>query len=87
MGETKPFIIFTSVEDRKSTFAYITSAASDKDLKVINLNDRLTKGDRIQILNSHFAMLYPTKDFSQIEDLAINDRNKVRYEGRNEERN
>ena len=69
-NETKTFIIFTSVEDRKSTFAYITSAAFDNNLKVINLNDRLTKGDRTQLLNSHFTLLCPKKEFSKIEDLA-----------------
>nr|XP_022298562.1 uncharacterized protein LOC111107586 isoform X2 [Crassostrea virginica] len=69
-GETKVFIIFTSVEDRKSTFADITLAASDADLKVINLNDRLTKNDRTQILNSHFTISCPKKDFSKIKDLA-----------------
>ena len=68
--ETKTFIIFTSVEDRKSTFAYITSPASDKNLKVINLNDRLTKGDRTQILNSHFTILCPEKNYNKIIDLA-----------------
>ena len=50
-SETKSFIIFTSVMDRKSTFAAITSSASDKNLKVINLKDRLTKGDQTQFLN------------------------------------
>ncbi|XP_078339362.1 uncharacterized protein LOC111107586 isoform X1 [Crassostrea virginica] len=69
-GETQAFIIFTSVKDRKSTFADITSAASDADLKVINLNDRLSKDDRIQILNSHLTISCPKKDFSKIEDLA-----------------
>ena len=62
-SETKAFIIFTSVADRKSTFAYITSAASDKKLKVINLKDRLTKGDHIQILHSQYCMFCPKKDF------------------------
>ena len=61
--ERKTFIIFTSVKDRKSTFADITSAASDADLKVINLNDRLTKDDRTQILNSHFTISCPKKGF------------------------
>nr|XP_022299517.1 uncharacterized protein LOC111108173 [Crassostrea virginica] len=72
IGEEKKFIIFTSVEDRKSTFTYITS--SDVDLKLINLNDRLTKGDRTQILSSHFDFLCPNKDFSEIENLAIKDK-------------
>ena len=39
-------------------------------MKVINLNDRLTKDDRIQILNSHFTISCPKKDLSKIEDLA-----------------
>ena len=69
-GETKAFIIFTSVADRKSTFADITSAASNTDLKVINLNDRLTKDDRTQILSSHFTISCPKKDLSKIKDLA-----------------
>ena len=71
-GEAKTFIIFTSVKDRKSTFADMTSVASDAGLKVINLNDRLTKDDRTQILNSHFTISCPKKDFSKIEDLATN---------------
>ena len=75
-SETKTFIIFTSVEDRKSTFADITSAASDADLKVINLKERLTKGDQTQILNSQFTMFCPSNNFSEIEDLATKGKNK-----------
>ena len=74
-GETK-FIIFTSVEDRKSTFTYLTSAVSDIDLKIINLNDRLTIGDRTQILYSHSNTFCPNEDFSKIEDLAERGKNK-----------
>nr|XP_022301278.1 uncharacterized protein LOC111109456 isoform X1 [Crassostrea virginica] len=74
--ETKPFIIFTSVGDQKSIFDYITSAASDKNLKVINLNNSLTKGDRTQILYSHFTISCPNKDFSKIEDLATMGKNE-----------
>ena len=74
--ERKTFIIFTSVEDRKSIFAYITSTASDKNLKVINLKDRLTKGDQTQILNSQFAMFCPKNNFSEIEDLATKGKHK-----------
>ena len=62
-GPTKPFIIFTSVENRKKTFTYITSTASDKDLKIINLNDRLTSDDRTEILNSHFTVFCRKKEF------------------------
>lgn len=47
-----------TVEDRKSTFAYITSAVSEKDFKVININGRLSKGDRTLILNSHFTVFF-----------------------------
>ena len=68
--KSKTFIIFTSVEDRKSTFADMTSAASDADLKVINLNDRLTKNDRTQILYCNFIISCPKKDFSKIKDFA-----------------
>ena len=75
-GETKTFIIFTSILDRKSISAYITSAASDKDFKVINLNNRLTKGDRTQILNSYFTISCPNNDFSKIEDLATKGNNE-----------
>nr|XP_022299514.1 uncharacterized protein LOC111108172 isoform X1 [Crassostrea virginica] len=68
--KSKTFIIFTLHEDRKSTLDKLTSAAYYKNWKVINLNDRLTKGDRTQILNSHFTKYCPKKDFSKIEDLA-----------------
>ena len=73
ISKEKKFIIFTSVEDRKSTFTYITS---DVDLKLINLNDRLTKGDRTQILSSHFNVFRPNEDFSKIENLAIKDKHR-----------
>ena len=76
VGETNPFIIFTSNDDRKSTFSKIIPVTSGTDLKFINLNDRLTKGDRTQILNSHFTLLCPNKEFSKIEDLAIKGINK-----------
>ena len=75
-GETKTFIIFTSILNSKSIFAYISSAASDNDFKVINLIDILTKGDRTQILNSHFTFSCPNKDFSKIEDLATRGNNE-----------
>ena len=41
-----------------------------------NLNDRLTKGYRTQILHSHFSILFPNKDFSKIEDLATKGKNE-----------
>ena len=71
VGETKPFIIFTSNDDRQSDFSKIIPITSGTDLKVINLNDRLTKGDRTQILNSHFTLLSPNTEFHKIEDLAM----------------
>ena len=76
VGETKPFIIFTSNDDRQSDFSKIIPVTSGTDLKVINLNDRLTKGDRTQIINSHFTFLCPNNDFSKIEYLAIKGKNK-----------
>ena len=69
-GETKVFIIFTTVKYPKSTFADMNPSVPDTDLKVINLNDRLTKDDRTQILSSHFTISCPKKDFSKIRDLA-----------------
>ena len=74
-GKTKKFIIFTSDGDMKSTFALITSVPIKK-LKVINLNNSLTKGDRTQILYSHFDFSWPNKDFSKIENLAAKGKNE-----------
>ena len=74
-GKTKTFIIFTSDGDMKSTFALITSVPIKK-LKVINLNNSLTKGDRTQILYSHFDFSWPNKDFSKIENLAAKGKNE-----------
>ena len=48
VSETKTFIIFTSIDDRKLAFSKILPVTSDNELKVIHLNDRLTQGDRTQ---------------------------------------
>ena len=70
-SETKTFIIFTLNNDRIATLRKIIPLTCNRELKVINLNDRLTKGDRAQILYSHFTNFCPNKSFSEIEDLAI----------------
>ena len=75
VNEIKTFIIFTSIEDRKLAFRKIIPVTSDNEVKVINLNDRLTQGDRTQILNSHFNTFCPNKNFSKFEYLATKGRN------------
>ena len=76
VSETNPFIIFTSNDDRKPDFSKIIPVTSGTDLKVINLNNRLTIGDRTQILKTHSTLLCPNKKSSEIEDLALKGINK-----------
>nr|XP_022301281.1 uncharacterized protein LOC111109456 isoform X4 [Crassostrea virginica] len=75
-GDEKSFIIFTSMDDQEKILKKINPVAPDEDFKLINLKDRLTRGDRTQILDSHFKVLGQNKDFSKIEDLATKGKNK-----------
>ena len=68
--ETKTFILFTSIGDETAFFRKIIPVTRGKGFKVINLNKRLTDGDRTQILHCHFSTVHPNRDFSQIENLV-----------------
>ena len=70
IGGTKTFIIFISTCDQKIAFSKIIPVTLDAGFRVINLNERLTKGDRSSILYTHFSMLHKNRNFSKIEDLA-----------------
>nr|XP_022296993.1 uncharacterized protein LOC111106563 [Crassostrea virginica] len=74
--ETKTFIIFTSISDQTALFRKIIPVNPGEGFRVINLNKRLTSGDRTQILHSHFSMLHPNRDFSNILDIARNCKNE-----------
>ena len=74
--ETKTFIIFTSINDQKALFRKIIPVNPGEGFRVMNLNKRLTAGDRTQILHSHFSMLHPNRDFSNILYIARNCKNE-----------
>lgn len=63
------FIIFT-LTDIKDYQEVVKLLPSDEKSR-INLHDSLTKGDRSQILHTHFQYFCPDQDFSKIETILI----------------
>lgn len=71
-SEQKPFIIITLDEDMKHLYGFIKSLIPcEDDVRFINLTKKLTKGDRIQILDSQFEVFSSNENFSKVEQLAL----------------
>lgn len=66
---TKAFIIFLIDEDRKNIADFVRSLG--KETKFIDLSKSFTKGDRTQILYSQFETYCQHKNFSEVEQLAV----------------
>nr|XP_022318556.1 uncharacterized protein LOC111121524 isoform X2 [Crassostrea virginica] len=69
------FIIFTFT-DTNEYKECIKLLPHDEKLKIINLHDSLTKGDRSQILHAHFKYFCPDQAFNEIEKIAIKNSTK-----------
>lgn len=69
---TKPFIIITLQENMEHFYGFVKSLIPcEDDVRFINLTNKLTKGDRTQILHSQFEVFSPNKAFSKVEQLAL----------------
>lgn len=69
---TKPFIIITLEENMEHLYGFVKSLIPcEDDVRFINLTKKLTKGDRIQILDSQFEVFSPNENFSKVEQLAL----------------
>lgn len=68
----KPFIIITLEENMEHLYGFVKSLIPcEDDVRFINLTKKLTKGDRIQILDSQFEVFSPNENFSKVEQLAL----------------
>lgn len=67
-----PFIIITLNEDMEHLYGFVESLVPcQKEVKCIDLTKKLTKGDRTQILHSQFEKFNQNKEFSKVEQLAL----------------
>lgn len=74
LSGTKPFIIITLEENMEHFYGFVkTLIPCEDNVTFINLTNKLTKGDRTQILHSQFEVFNPNRDFSNVEQLALKD--------------
>lgn len=68
----KQLIIITPNEDMEHCHDFVRSLTyRKKDTMFINLSEKLTKNDRIEILHSHFKTFSRNTDFSKVKYLAL----------------
>lgn len=68
----KQLIIITLNEDMEHCHDFVRSLTyRKKDTMFINLSEKLTKNDRIEILHSHFKTFSRNTDFSKVKHLAL----------------
>lgn len=68
--KTQASLIFLFNEDRDTELVR-SLVTKRKEIKILDLSKHITKGDRTQILYSHFQTFIPNENFSKVKTLTI----------------